>query len=110
MLSHPYNNITNIPKDYIVQDESGNFINISDIEKGGFMKYLPILIPVVLVIVFIVLSRVPSKSKTAHFIFLFIIASLLFLSENTIKTYTRTLYSKLGVACREELYSLLLQN
>ncbi len=38
------------------------------------------------------------------------IASLLFLSENTIKTYTRTLYSKLGVACREELYSLLLQN
>ena len=38
------------------------------------------------------------------------IASLLFLSENTIKTYTRTLYSKLGVSCREELYSLLLEN
>lgn len=38
------------------------------------------------------------------------IASELFLSENTVKTYTRTLYSKLGVTCREELYSLLLQN
>ena len=38
------------------------------------------------------------------------IAAILFVSENTIKTYTRTLYSKLGVSCREELYSLLLQN
>ena len=38
------------------------------------------------------------------------IAAELFLSENTIKTYTRTLYSKLGVTCREELYSLLLEN
>jgi len=38
------------------------------------------------------------------------IASELHLSENTIKTYTRSLYSKLGVTCREELYSLLLQN
>lgn len=37
------------------------------------------------------------------------IAELLCLSENTIKTYTRTLYSKLGVGSREELYSLLLQ-
>lgn len=37
------------------------------------------------------------------------IAELLHLSENTVKTYTRTLYSKLGVTCREELYSLLLQ-
>lgn len=38
------------------------------------------------------------------------IASQLHLSENTVKTYTRSLYSKLGVASREELYSLLLQN
>jgi DNA-binding CsgD family transcriptional regulator len=37
------------------------------------------------------------------------IAELLCLSENTVKTYTRTLYSKLGVSCREELYALLLQ-
>ena len=37
------------------------------------------------------------------------IASDLHLSENTVKTYTRTLYSKLGVASREELYSLLLK-
>lgn len=50
-------NITNIPKDYIIQDDSGNFINGSDVEKGGFMKYLPILIPVVLVIVFIILKK-----------------------------------------------------
>ena len=35
------------------------------------------------------------------------IADELCLSENTIKTYTRTLYSKLGVSSREELYSLL---
>ena len=38
------------------------------------------------------------------------IAEQMHLSENTVKTYTRTLYAKLGVACREELYALLLQN
>ena len=38
------------------------------------------------------------------------IAAELHLSENTVKTYTRSLYSKLGVTCREELYALLLQN
>ena len=37
------------------------------------------------------------------------IASLLCLSENTIKTYTRSLYSKLKVSSREELYSLLIK-
>lgn len=35
------------------------------------------------------------------------IASILCLSENTVKTYTRTLYSKLSVSSREELYALL---
>lgn len=37
------------------------------------------------------------------------IAEVLHLSENTVKTYTRTLYSKLNVTCREQLYALLLQ-
>ncbi len=37
------------------------------------------------------------------------IADELYLSENTIKTYTRTLYNKLGVGSREELYALLLK-
>lgn len=37
------------------------------------------------------------------------IADALCLSENTVKTYTRTLYSKLGVKSREELYALLLR-
>ena len=37
------------------------------------------------------------------------IADALCLSENTVKTYTRTLYSKIGVSKREELYSLLLK-
>ena len=37
------------------------------------------------------------------------IADVLHLSENTVKTYTRTLYSKLNVTCREQLYALLLQ-
>lgn len=37
------------------------------------------------------------------------IAETLCLSENTIKTYTRTLYGKLGVGSREELYSLLIK-
>lgn len=35
------------------------------------------------------------------------IADELYLSENTIKTYTRSLYSKIGVSCREDIYSLL---
>ena len=35
------------------------------------------------------------------------IAELLFLSESSVKLYTRTLYSKLGVTCRDELYALL---
>lgn len=38
------------------------------------------------------------------------IAEELHLSENTVKTYVRSLYSKLGVTCREELYALLLKN
>ena len=38
------------------------------------------------------------------------IAEELCLSENTVKTYTRTLYSKLGVGSRDELFSLLLKN
>ena len=38
------------------------------------------------------------------------IASELHLSENTVKTYTRSLYSKFGVGCREQLYSILLKN
>jgi DNA-binding CsgD family transcriptional regulator len=37
------------------------------------------------------------------------IADELCLSENTIKTYTRTLYGKLGVSSREELYALLVR-
>lgn len=37
------------------------------------------------------------------------IASQLHLSENTVKTYTRTLYSKLGVSSRAELYALLVE-
>ena len=36
------------------------------------------------------------------------IADSMHLSENTVKTYTRTLYGKLGISCREELYELLL--
>lgn len=38
------------------------------------------------------------------------IAEAMYLSENTVKTYTRTLYGKLGISCREELYELLLQD
>jgi DNA-binding CsgD family transcriptional regulator len=38
------------------------------------------------------------------------IAEAMHLSENTVKTYTRTLYGKLNITCREELYELLLQN
>ena len=38
------------------------------------------------------------------------IADALYLSENTVKTYTRSLYSKLGVSCREDLYELLLKS
>ena len=37
------------------------------------------------------------------------IAEELCLSENTIKTYVRTLYGKLGVSSREELYALLIK-
>lgn len=37
------------------------------------------------------------------------IADILCLSENTIKTYTRTLYGKLGIGSREELYSLIVK-
>lgn len=37
------------------------------------------------------------------------IADALCLSENTIKTYIRTLYGKLGVSSRDELYALLIK-
>ena len=38
------------------------------------------------------------------------IAAELCISENTVKTYTRTLYSKLGVTSRSELYDLILKD
>ena len=38
------------------------------------------------------------------------IADEIHLSENTVKTYTRTLYGKLNISCREELYELLLHS
>ena len=38
------------------------------------------------------------------------IADTLHLSENTVKTYTRTLYGKINISCREELYELLIKN
>ena len=38
------------------------------------------------------------------------IASEMHLSENTVKTYTRNLYNKLGVSSREELYQRISQN
>ncbi|MBO5736993.1 MAG: hypothetical protein J6S04_04205 [Clostridia bacterium] len=38
------------------------------------------------------------------------IAEEMRLSENTVKTYTRTLYAKIGVTSREDLNALLLQN
>lgn len=37
------------------------------------------------------------------------IAEMMHLSENTVKTYTRSLYGKLAIGCREELYELLLR-
>ena len=37
------------------------------------------------------------------------IADELCLSENTIKTYTRTLYGKLGISSRDELFALLIK-
>ena len=37
------------------------------------------------------------------------IGELMFVSESSVKLYTRTLYSKLGVSSREELYALLTQ-
>ena len=37
------------------------------------------------------------------------IAEMMYVSESSVKLYTRTLYSKLGVTCREELYAILVQ-
>jgi DNA-binding NarL/FixJ family response regulator len=37
------------------------------------------------------------------------IAEIMYVSESSVKLYTRTLYSKLGVSCREELYAILVK-
>ena len=37
------------------------------------------------------------------------IAEMMYVSESSVKLYTRTLYSKLGVSCREELYAILVK-
>ena len=37
------------------------------------------------------------------------IAEIMYVSESSVKLYTRTLYSKLGVTCREELYAILVK-
>ena len=37
------------------------------------------------------------------------IAEIMYVSESSVKLYTRALYSKLGVSCREELYAILVK-
>ena len=37
------------------------------------------------------------------------IAEIMYVSESSVKLYTRTLYSQLGVSCREELYAILVK-
>ena len=37
------------------------------------------------------------------------IAEIMYVSESSVKLYTRTLYSKIGVTCREELYAILVK-
>lgn len=103
-------------QDYVHKRDIPKFTRAEEIRLGTDIATMPMEIKIGKVLLFVkhgetlamrereILEYILENKKRRE------IAEILCLSENTVKTYTRTLYSKLGVSSREELYSLLLQN
>ena len=102
-------------QDYVHKKDIPKFTSAEQEKLGVDILTMPMDIKIGKVLLFVkedtslgvrereILERILDNKKRKE------IAEELHLSENTVKTYTRTLYGKLGVSCREELYALLLQ-
>lgn len=102
-------------QDYVHVNDIPNFTFAEQQQLGVDIKTMPMDVKIGKVLMFVkdgeplakrereILEMILDNKKRKD------IAAELHLSENTVKTYTRTLYLKLGVRSREELYSLLLQ-
>lgn len=55
--------ISNIPKDYITQDENSNFVVSSDLDKNGVLDSLTFIIPLILIIFFVVFKIIENKKE-----------------------------------------------
>ena len=103
-------------QDYVHKRDIPKFTRAEEIRLGTDIATMPMNIKIGKVLLFVkhgetlamrereILEYILENKRRRE------IADVLCLSENTVKTYTRTLYSKLGVSSREELYSLLLKD
>ena len=102
-------------QDYVLKRDVPKFTRAEEIRLGTDIATMPMNIKIGKVLLFVkhgetlamrereILEYILENKRRRE------IADILCLSENTVKTYTRTLYAKIGVSSREELYSLLLK-
>ena len=102
-------------QDYVHKSDLTKFASAQEERLGVDVATMPIDVKIGKVLLFVkngetlaprereILELILDNKKRRE------IAECICLSENTVKTYTRTLYAKLGISSREELFALLLK-